>query len=866
MAERAGPRDDRRTDWRAERARRRAASSATLQIRDLHVHYDQSHALQGVDLTLDEGVHAVVGRNGMGKTTLCNAIMGLLPVRRGSIRFEGHDITGLAPYQVAARGIAYTPQGRRLWPDLTVDEHLRLAGRGGGSWTVDRVYDVFPRLAERRRNGGGQLSGGEQQMLAISRALLQDPRLLVLDEPTEGLAPLIVAQLEELLSSLAAEGDVAILLIEQNIGVATAIAEDVAIMVNGRISRVIPARELAADRALQQRLLGVGRDFAGDDDLAKRDEARSPERADGGAGPETAGATEHARSRAGSPRSQEAVASPTRSRGPDRPGARASLAARTSEGPPRSREPIQGTGEDGETARVSDRPRLAYVPPTRWSRAAWDADRGSNARQGSGSGQGAEPAAARGAAPAAAPGAQGSPPPPDGRTRPPSLRPAAPEPIFREPAATRRDLDGGNEVLVAGTFDTKGAELGFIRDCLAGSGLNPRTIDLSTSGRPSSADVPPHHVAAHHPRGANAVFTGDRGASVGAMAEAFERWMGRQGGIGGIISAGGSGGTALATPAMRRLPVGVPKVMISTVASGDVGRYVGASDIMMMYSVTDVQGLNRISRRVLANGANALAGMVRQAAGPERAPRRPPRAPRSEDEDRPGLGLTMFGVTTTAIQQITSRVEDRYDCLVFHATGVGGRSMEKLADSGLLAAAVDLTTTEICDMMMGGILAADEDRFGAFIRTRIPWVGSVGALDMVNFGPRDTVPERYRSRRFVEHNPQVTLMRTTAEENARMGEWIARKVNEMTGPVRFLLPEGGVSALDAPGQPFHDPEADRALFDAIAGAFEEGANRRLVRTPHHVNDAAFADAVAGALAAVHPPTISSGRTTRHAAL
>ena len=420
-------------------------------------------------------------------------------------------------------------------------------------------------------------------------------------------------------------------------------------------------------------------------------------------------------------------------------------------------------------------------------------------------------------------------------------------------------------MLVAGTFDTKGAELAYIRDCLAGFGLTPRTVDLSTSGRPSSADVPPHHVAAHHPRGANAVFTGERGASVGAMAEAFERWMGRQGGVGGIISAGGSGGTALATPAMRRLPVGVPKVMISTVASGDVGRYVGASDIMMMYSVTDVQGLNRISRRVLANGANALAGMVRPA-GPERAARRPPRAPRSEDDDRPGLGLTMFGVTTSAVQQITTRVEGSYDCLVFHATGVGGRSMEKLADSGLLAAAVDLTTTEICDMMMGGVLAADEDRFGAFIRTRIPWIGSVGALDMVNFGPRDTVPERYRSRRFVEHNPQVTLMRTTAEENARMGEWIARRVNEMTGPVRFLIPEGGVSALDAPGQPFHDPDADRALFDAIAGTFEEGANRRLVRTPHHVNDAAFADAVAGALAAVHHPTTPSGRTPRHAAL
>ncbi len=830
MAE--GPRVGSRSDWRAERARRRAASSVTLQVRGLHVHYDQSHALQGVDLTLDEGVHAVVGRNGMGKTTLCNAIMGLLPVRRGSIRFEGGDITGLPPYQVAARGIAYTPQGRRLWPSLSVDEHLRLAGRGGGSWTVERVYDVFPRLAERRRNGGGQLSGGEQQMLAISRALLQDPRLLVLDEPTEGLAPLIVAQLEELLSTLAQEGDVAILLIEQNIGVATAIAEDVAIMVNGRISRVIPAGELARDRALQQRLLGVGREFSEDLEPA---EPAAP-----GPGPTPAG------------------------NAPPGPGRLDGGSGAPAQMPP-GRGEAAAAGRS-ETGPAPSRPQLAYVAPTRWSRAAWDASPGASLGTSPGTSPGTslgassgtspapEPEPAPPAAPSRAPG-EAERPPPLRPARPARPHPASPEPLYREPASPHRDPEGGNEVLVAGTFDTKGAELGYVRDCLAGLGLNPRTVDLSTSGRPSSADIPPHHVAAHHPRGANAVFTGDRGASVGAMAEAFERWIGRRNAIGGIISAGGSGGTALATPAMRRLPVGVPKVMISTVASGDVGRYVGASDLMMMYSVTDVQGLNRISRRVLANGANALAGMVRSA---EHGPRRPP----GPDDDRPGLGLTMFGVTTPAVRQVTTRLEDRYDCLVFHATGVGGRSMEKLADSGLLAAAVDLTTTEICDMMMGGVLAADEDRFGAFIRTRIPWVGSVGALDMVNFGPRDTVPERYRSRRFVEHNPQVTLMRTTAGENARMGEWIARRVNEMTGPVRFLIPEGGVSALDAPGQPFHDPEADRALFDAIAETFEEGANRRLVRTPHHVNDAAFADALAGALAAIHPLE----RTPRHAAL
>ena len=844
---RAGSEAGSRAGWRAERARRRAASSAVLQIRDLHVHYDQSHALQGVDLTLDDGVHAVVGRNGMGKTTLCNAVMGLLPVRRGSIRFEGGDVTGLAPYQVAARGIAYTPQGRRLWPSLTVDEHLRLAGgKGGGSWTAERVYDVFPRLAERRRNGGGQLSGGEQQMLAIARALLQDPRLLVLDEPTEGLAPLIVAQLEALLSALAEEGDVAILLIEQNIGVATAIAEDVAIMVNGRISRVIPAAELARDRALQQRLLGVGRESSGDLEPAETAPPPGPGRADGADGAGGAVPPDPARIEGGPGGVSE-------ERRPGAGGIAAGARAETG----------QAETERGEAEPAApSRPRLAYAPPTRWSRASWGARPGAVPVTD----PAADPAPDTGPAAAArSPGPDEPEPgsPPSSRpARPATSRSASPEPLYREPASPRRGLDsGGGEVLVAGTFDTKGAELRYVRDCLASAGLAPRTVDLSTSGRPSSADVPPHHVAAHHPRGANAVFTGDRGASVRAMAEAFERWIARRnGGVGGIISAGGSGGTALAAPAMRRLPVGTPKVMISTVASGDVGRYVGASDVMMMYSVTDVQGLNRISRRVLANGANALAGMVRAA---ERAPRRPPRP----DDDRPGLGLTMFGVTTAAVQQVTARVEDRYDCLVFHATGVGGRSMEKLADSGLLAAAVDLTTTEVCDMMMGGVLAADEDRFGAFIRTRIPWVGSVGALDMVNFGPRDTVPERYRGRRFVEHNPEVTLMRTTAEENARMGEWIARRVNEMGGPVRFLLPEGGVSALDAPGQPFHDPEADRALFDAVARAFEEGPDRRLLRTPHHVNDPAFAEAVAGALAAVHPlpQPHPIERNARHAA-
>jgi len=285
------------------------------------------------------------------------------------------------------------------------------------------------------------------------------------------------------------------------------------------------------------------------------------------------------------------------------------------------------------------------------------------------------------------------------------------------------------------------------------------------------------------------------------------------------------------------------------VASGEVGRYVGAADIMMMYSVTDIQGLNRISRTVLANGAGALAGMLAER-------RRPP----SGDGDRPCLGMTMFGVVTPAVQQISRLLAERYDCLVFHATGTGGRSMETLADGGMLAAAVDLATTEVADLLMGGVFPATADRFGAFIRRRIPYVGSLGAVDMVNFGARDTVPERYRDRLFVEHNPQVTLMRTSPEENRRIGGWIADRWNQVAGPVRILIPEGGVSALDAPGEMFHDPEADAALFEAVAARLQETPARRLVRLPHHINDSAFARAAVEALDEIDPLP----RKTRHA--
>jgi len=386
---------------------------------------------------------------------------------------------------------------------------------------------------------------------------------------------------------------------------------------------------------------------------------------------------------------------------------------------------------------------------------------------------------------------------------------------------------------VAGTFDTKARELFFLRQSLEKLGLRVVTVDLSTSGKPSPASVHPREVARHHPQGESAVFSGDRGSAVTAMTLAFERFVHTRRDLAGLISAGGSGGTTLATAAMRALPIGVPKVMVSTMASGDTRPYVGPSDICMMYSVTDVQGINRISEKVLANAAHALAGMIAH-------------PPAVEPTTRPALGLTMFGVTTPCVQMVTKRLESDYDCLVFHATGVGGQSLEKLAESRLLEGVLDISTTEVADEIAGGVLSAGPTRLDVFARHAIPYVGSVGALDMVNFGAWDTVPEKYKGRRLYRHNPTVTLMRTTADECRAIGQFLVAKLNAMQGPVRFLIPEGGVSAIDKPGAAFHDPEADRVLFDTLTQGFRAGPDRKLVRLPHHINDEAFADALVAA--------------------
>lgn len=387
-------------------------------------------------------------------------------------------------------------------------------------------------------------------------------------------------------------------------------------------------------------------------------------------------------------------------------------------------------------------------------------------------------------------------------------------------------------VYVIGTCDTKAEELTYAKGLIEQAGVDAVLVDVGTRGGGGHGDVSAEEIASNHPEGSEAVLGGDdRGAAIAAMAEALSAWLSTREDIGAVLGLGGSGNTALVTAAMRALPVGVPKLMVSTVASGNVAPYVGPNDIAIMYSVTDVAGLNAISRKVIGNAAHAAAGMARWM---------PPVAA----ADKPGLGITMFGVTTDCVTQLRRIVERDYETYVFHATGTGGHSMEKLAESGLVAGMIDVTTTEVADFLVGGIFPCTEDRFGAVARTALPYVGSVGAVDMVNFGPRESVPARYAERNLYVHNPQVTLMRTTSQENEAIGEWIASRLNLCDGDVRFALPLGGVSAVDAPGMPFHDSAADEALFAAIRATFIATPRRRLIETPHHINDPAFAQLLA----------------------
>ncbi|GAP38013.1 Tm-1-like ATP-binding domain-containing protein [Piscinibacter sakaiensis] len=404
--------------------------------------------------------------------------------------------------------------------------------------------------------------------------------------------------------------------------------------------------------------------------------------------------------------------------------------------------------------------------------------------------------------------------------------------------------DPAAPIWVVGTFDTKAAELGFLAGLLRARGVAVRTVDIGTRSSPGLADIAAEQVADAHPSGRSAVLQrSDRGESVIAMAEALARCVDRAwaaGEIGGMLGIGGSGGSSMIAPAMRRLPIGTPKLLVSTMAAGNVAPYVDVMDLMLMYPVTDLAGLNRLSRTVLANAAHAMAGM---ACWP---------APPPEGTERPAVGLSMFGVTTPCVQAVRLALGERCDAQVFHANGPGGRALEALAAAGLLQALVDVTTTEVGQHLHGGVCDAGPGRLDAAARHGLPWVGSVGALDMVNFGPLATVPAERRGRRLHVHNADVTLMRTNADELQASGRRLAEQLNRAAGPVRLLLPLRGLSMLDAPGEVFHDPAADAALFDTLRRELRVDERRRLVEVDAHINDAAFATALVRALGEVLP--------------
>lgn len=390
-------------------------------------------------------------------------------------------------------------------------------------------------------------------------------------------------------------------------------------------------------------------------------------------------------------------------------------------------------------------------------------------------------------------------------------------------------------VYAIATMDTKGHEILYVADCVRKAGAEVTVVDVGTeTAAQGVADVSRETVAACHVGGADAVLGHtDRGEAVTVMGEALCAFLLAEyaaGKVAGVIGIGGSGGTALITPAMQALPVGLPKVMVSTVASGNTAPYVGCSDITMMYSVVDVAGINRVSRQVFGNAAHAIAGMVSHKV--------------AQAEDKRTVGMTMFGVTTACVTMVREALEaEGYDCLVFHATGTGGQAMEKLVESGMIDGVLDITTTEVADEVVGGVFAAGPDRFDRILEKGIPYVVSVGALDMVNFGAKETVPEQFQKRTFHVHNAQVTLMRTTVEENKQFASWIANKLNQSKQPIQVLIPEKGVSLIDDEGQPFYDPEADAALFEGLESQIVQTEDRVVKRFKNNINDAAFAQAL-----------------------
>ena len=396
-------------------------------------------------------------------------------------------------------------------------------------------------------------------------------------------------------------------------------------------------------------------------------------------------------------------------------------------------------------------------------------------------------------------------------------------------------------VVIVGTLDTKGVEIGFVRDLLRQAGVETLVVDAGVGQPAFAADVPSEEVY----KAASVILMGireaaDRGKAITYAAAGAARVIEKlhaQGRVQGVLGLGGSAGTTIGTAAMRVLPYGIPKLMVSTLASGQVQPYVGVRDILMLNSVTDICGLNRFTRQILANAAAAMAGMVRGA------------TPQTAKEDRRLITATMFGVTTPCVNAARQQMESNgYEVLVFHATGTGGRTMETMIADGLIAGVLDITTTELADELVGGVLTAGRDRLTAAAIRGVPQVISLGALDMVNFGPIDSVPDKFRDRRLYQHNPTVTLMRTTPEENDKLGKEIAEKASAARGPTAILMPLKGVSAIDKEGGPFWWPEADKALFQSIRNWV--GSSVRVIELDMHINDPAFAKQAADEMLAM----------------
>ncbi|OKK17500.1 hypothetical protein AMK16_22035 [Streptomyces sp. CB00455] len=407
-------------------------------------------------------------------------------------------------------------------------------------------------------------------------------------------------------------------------------------------------------------------------------------------------------------------------------------------------------------------------------------------------------------------------------------------------------------VVLVGTLDTKGVEYGWLRERLLRAGVEVVLVDTGVMGEPRlTADVPREEVARaagtelSHLRAA-----ADRGAAVTTMARGAEETLLRlyaEGRLHGVLAVGGSSGTSIAGRAMRALPLGVPKLVVSSMASGDVASYVGSSDITMMYSVVDIAGINSVSAPVLANAAEAVAGMAKAFSRSSPGPGGPARP---GADGRPLIAASMAGVTTTGVDAARERLTELgYEVLVFHVSGAGGRTLETLAGQGIFAGVLDLTLSELADDLCGGILTAGPDRLSAAGRAGVPQVVSLGALDLVKFGPLETLPERARYRRVRVHNPSITVIRTTEAECTELGRRIAAKLRAATGPTAVCVPLRGLSTLGAPGGPYHDPGADRALFSALRDGLR-GSAARLFDYDTHINDPAFGRAAADRLHAM----------------